>query len=140
MSTNMVKLAIDKKPEDFKEAIVSELNSRIQAIINDKREEISLAMFGEELINKHDKTEEKKTGNVPPASDPKAKAPGAMGHEQEDEKKTGDKKAKVPTVKEENDNKKPDFMKNKDKKKSEDKDDKDGESEDKDENDDKDDE
>lgn len=100
--TTLVNLAVDKKPEDFKTAVVAELNNRLQSAINDKREEMTVAVFGEELINKHDKTEEKKTGNVAPAADPKASAPGAMGHEQTDEKKTGKKKATPPSsVKEE---------------------------------------
>lgn len=102
--TTLVNLAVDKKPEDFKTAVVAELNNRLQSAINDKREEMTVAVFGEELVNKHDKTEEKKSGNVAPAADPKASAPGAMGHEQTDEKKTGKKKATPPSsVKEEAD-------------------------------------
>ena len=102
--TTLVNLAVDKKPEDFKTAVVAELNNRLQSAINDKREEMTVAVFGEELVNKHDKTEEKKSGNVAPAAVPKASAPGAMGHEQTDEKKTGKKKATPPSsVKEEAD-------------------------------------
>jgi len=103
--TTFVQMAKDKKPEDFKAAVVAELGTRIQTTINDKRDEMAADVFGEELVNKHDKTEDKKTGGNPPAKDPKATNPGAMGHKQKDEKKTGSKTATPPStsVKEEKD-------------------------------------
>lgn len=144
--TTFVKMAQDQKPEDFKDAVVSELNTRLQTALNDKRDEMTADVFGEELVNKHDKTEEKKAGNVPPAKDPKATNPGAEGHEQTDEKKTGKKKATPPSAsmkeemdKDDDDDKKDDKDKSKesdddkdmdDKSKSKDKDKKDSESDD----------
>ena len=59
--TTFVQLAKDKKPEDFKAAVVAELNHRLQSTINDMRDEMTVEIFGEELVNKHDKTEDKKT-------------------------------------------------------------------------------
>ena len=120
--TTLVNLAVDKKPEDFKTAVVAELNNLLQSAINDKREEMTVAVFGEELVNKHDKTEEKKSGNVAPAADPKASAPGAMGHEQTDEKKTGKKKATPPSSVKEEADKDDDKPKSKDSKSDDDKD------------------
>ncbi len=90
-TTNYVELAQAKKPEDFKQAVVAELNTRLASAINDERGTVAEAMGGQGHIQQ----DEKKSGDKV-AKDPKAKNPGAEGHVQTDEKKKGTKTATDP--------------------------------------------
>ncbi len=88
---NYVELAVAKKPEDFKEALASDLNTRLASAIDAERTIVSEEMGGQG----HIQTDEKKKGEKT-ASDPKAKNPGSEGHVQTDEKKKGSKTASDP--------------------------------------------
>lgn len=99
-SEDLINLALEGKPNDFKDAIYQEMNDRVRTALNDKREEMSAGIFGEgvtgKVVNHDDKTDKKPEPGTKQAEEPKATNPGAMGHEQKDEKKTGSKKAVEP--------------------------------------------
>lgn len=83
MST-LIDLAIEQKPDEFKTAIVAELNDRLRDALEVKREDMQ-----EALVNKDDLTDKPYKGNVPPATPPKGNGGKSNGHKQTDEKKTG---------------------------------------------------
>lgn len=101
---NYVELAQEHKPEDFKEAVTGALYDRLRDAISDVRQEVSEGMINkgkgiqkkEPVANKDDLTDKKVEPGTSKASDPKATNPGAMGHVQKDEKKTGGKTATPP--------------------------------------------
>jgi len=90
---SLIELAIDEKAEDFKQAVFDGLNNRLRSSVDDAR-----STYAEEAMGHIEKPEGKKS-NVPAAVDPKATNPGAKGHEQTDEKKSGKKKAAEPKAK-----------------------------------------
>lgn len=89
--TGVVAHAVAQKPEEFKVAVVEKLNTLLRDAISDKRDQ-----FAEGLVNKNDLTDKKPEPGTTPAQSPSAKNPGLNGHEQKDEKKTGDKVADEP--------------------------------------------
>lgn len=92
----LVSMAIEQKPEDFKEAVVGALNDRLRTAIADARESMAESLKGKEVVNKDDKTDKKPEVSTSKTEEPKATNPGAKGHVQKHEKKTGDKKAVEP--------------------------------------------